>query len=29
MVFAYMGPKDKQPPFPEFDFAKVPAATST
>jgi phthalate 4,5-dioxygenase oxygenase subunit len=24
MVFAYMGPKDKQPPFPDFDFAKVP-----
>ena len=26
MVFAYMGPKDKRPPFPEFDFAKVPAS---
>src|SRR5256884_6922612 len=24
MVFAYMGPKDKQPPFPEFDFRHVP-----
>jgi nitrite reductase/ring-hydroxylating ferredoxin subunit len=24
MVFAYMGPPDKQPPFPEFDFAHVP-----
>jgi hypothetical protein len=26
MVFAYMGPKDKQPPFPDFDFAHVPAS---
>jgi phenylpropionate dioxygenase-like ring-hydroxylating dioxygenase large terminal subunit len=26
MVFSYMGPRDKQPPFPEFDFAKVPAS---
>jgi phenylpropionate dioxygenase-like ring-hydroxylating dioxygenase large terminal subunit len=26
MIFAYMGPRDKQPPFPDFDFAKVPAA---
>jgi phthalate 4,5-dioxygenase len=26
MVFAYMGPREKQPPFPDFDFAKVPAA---
>jgi phenylpropionate dioxygenase-like ring-hydroxylating dioxygenase large terminal subunit len=26
MVFAYMGPRDKQPPFPEFDFDHVPAA---
>jgi phthalate 4,5-dioxygenase oxygenase subunit len=25
MVFAYMGPKEKQPPFPEFDFRHVPA----
>ncbi|HEX5141853.1 MAG TPA: Rieske 2Fe-2S domain-containing protein [Dehalococcoidia bacterium] len=25
MVFAYMGPKEKQPPIPDFDFAKVPA----
>jgi nitrite reductase/ring-hydroxylating ferredoxin subunit len=25
MVFAYMGPKDKQPPFPDFDFSKVPS----
>ena len=25
LVFAYMGPRDKQPPFPDFDFAKVPA----
>src|SRR5690606_23623951 len=24
IVFAYMGPKDKQPPIPDFDFAKVP-----
>ncbi len=24
LVFAYMGPRDKQPPFPDFDFAKVP-----
>jgi phthalate 4,5-dioxygenase oxygenase subunit len=24
IVFAYMGPKEKQPPFPEFDFNKVP-----
>jgi phthalate 4,5-dioxygenase oxygenase subunit len=24
MVFAYMGPKEKQPPFPEFDFCHVP-----
>jgi phthalate 4,5-dioxygenase oxygenase subunit len=26
MVFAYMGPKDRQPPFPDFDFGKVPAS---
>jgi hypothetical protein len=26
LVFAYMGPRDKQPPFPDFDFAKVPAS---
>ena len=26
IVWAYMGPKDKRPPFPEFDFAKVPAS---
>jgi nitrite reductase/ring-hydroxylating ferredoxin subunit len=25
IVFAYMGPRDKQPPFPDFDFAKVPS----
>ena len=25
MVFAYMGPKDKQPPFPEFDYAGLPS----
>jgi phthalate 4,5-dioxygenase oxygenase subunit len=25
IVFAYMGPKDKLPPFPDFDFSKVPA----
>ena len=24
IVFSYMGPKDKQPPIPDFDFAKVP-----
>jgi phthalate 4,5-dioxygenase oxygenase subunit len=24
IVFAYMGPKEKQPPFPDFDFGKVP-----
>jgi nitrite reductase/ring-hydroxylating ferredoxin subunit len=24
IIFAYMGPKDRQPPFPDFDFAKVP-----
>jgi len=24
MVFAYMGPKEKKPPFPEFDFLHVP-----
>jgi nitrite reductase/ring-hydroxylating ferredoxin subunit len=24
LVFAYMGPKDRQPPFPEFDFDRVP-----
>jgi phthalate 4,5-dioxygenase oxygenase subunit len=24
IVFAYMGPKDKQPPKPDFDFGKVP-----
>jgi phthalate 4,5-dioxygenase len=24
MVFAYMGPADRKPPFPDFDFAKVP-----
>ena len=27
MVFAYMGPADKQPPFPEFEWAKLPQAT--
>jgi nitrite reductase/ring-hydroxylating ferredoxin subunit len=26
MVFAYMGPKDKQPPFPAFDFLQVPSS---
>jgi phthalate 4,5-dioxygenase oxygenase subunit len=26
MVFAYMGPADRQPPFPEFDYLHVPAA---
>ncbi|HLF78003.1 MAG TPA: Rieske 2Fe-2S domain-containing protein [Dehalococcoidia bacterium] len=26
MVFSYMGPEDKQPPFPEFDFLHVPAS---
>ena len=26
MLFAYMGPREKQPPFPDFDFAKVPAS---
>jgi hypothetical protein len=26
IVFAYTGPRDKQPPFPDFDFAKVPAS---
>ncbi len=25
MVFSYMGPREKQPPFPDFDFAKVQA----
>src|SRR5688572_31719519 len=25
MVFAYMGPKDKQPPFPLFDYQYLPA----
>jgi phthalate 4,5-dioxygenase oxygenase subunit len=25
MVFAYMGPADKQPPFPEFEWANLPA----
>ena len=24
IVFAYMGPKDRVPPIPDFDFAKVP-----
>jgi phenylpropionate dioxygenase-like ring-hydroxylating dioxygenase large terminal subunit len=24
LVFAYMGPADRQPPFPEFDFADLP-----
>ena len=24
MVFAYMGPKEKQPPFPEFDYIGLP-----
>jgi phenylpropionate dioxygenase-like ring-hydroxylating dioxygenase large terminal subunit len=24
MVFAYMGPKDRQPPFPEFDYRGLP-----
>ena len=26
MVFAYMGPADKQPPFPEFDYNGLPAS---
>jgi nitrite reductase/ring-hydroxylating ferredoxin subunit len=26
IVFSYLGPKDKQPPFPEFDFLEVPLA---
>jgi phenylpropionate dioxygenase-like ring-hydroxylating dioxygenase large terminal subunit len=26
MVFAYLGPKAQQPPFPEFDFLAVPAS---
>jgi phthalate 4,5-dioxygenase len=26
IVFAYMGPKERQPPFPDFDFNKVPAS---
>ncbi|HEX5369992.1 MAG TPA: Rieske 2Fe-2S domain-containing protein [Dehalococcoidia bacterium] len=26
LVFAYMGPREKLPPFPDFDFAKVPAS---
>jgi phenylpropionate dioxygenase-like ring-hydroxylating dioxygenase large terminal subunit len=26
IVFAYMGPKAKQPPFPDFDFNRVPMA---
>ena len=26
MVFAYMGPRDRRPPFPAFDFAEVPPA---
>jgi len=25
MVFAYMGPKDREPPFPEFDYSHVPS----
>jgi phthalate 4,5-dioxygenase len=24
LVFSYMGPAERQPPFPDFDFAKVP-----
>jgi len=24
LIFAYMGPKDKQPPFPEFEWTKTP-----
>ena len=24
LIFAYMGPKDKQPPFPEFEWTKLP-----
>ncbi len=24
LIWAYMGPKDKQPPFPEFDWLKLP-----
>jgi phthalate 4,5-dioxygenase len=24
LIFAYMGPKDKQPPFPEFEWTKMP-----
>ncbi len=26
VVWIYMGPKDKQPPFPEFEWTRVPAA---
>ncbi len=26
IIFAYMGPRDKVPPFPDFDFDKVPMA---
>ena len=26
LIWAYMGPKDKQPPFPEFEWAKLPKA---
>ena len=25
LIWAYMGPKDKQPPFPEFPWTKLPA----
>jgi phenylpropionate dioxygenase-like ring-hydroxylating dioxygenase large terminal subunit len=24
LIFAYLGPKDKQPPFPEFEWTKMP-----
>ena len=26
LIWAYMGPKDKQPPFPEFEWLKLPAS---
>jgi phthalate 4,5-dioxygenase len=29
MVWIYMGPKDKQPPFPDFEWTLVPAANRT
>jgi phenylpropionate dioxygenase-like ring-hydroxylating dioxygenase large terminal subunit len=28
VIWVYMGPADKQPPFPEYEFATVPAAQS-